>query len=485
LFSSDPAIASTIQDPYQLFRLLGTFWQNYLDDSDLLAQHQWAKLQIHGDVYLRTVEMAAAASIQQVEPFCARQWKLIRLLQSELTEAPNIIAYGSGVVYGDGSVYGQLKQNSYVWQLDTQIKDIGLLLDSVIEPQHVYDVSNCIFHPANSTLSFATNPFTQIQSIPVYDATGNIVDQQILLWARNVSIDHQTPWLRYGSIVKISGQSSVDYCRILEACWSMLVNGPSIHDLIGGLMASTGLPVTQGNETVQLVQTDADGLAIITERNVYRFHAGATALVDAGDSLVPDQSLVDTLVVEEFCQGVAHDYSSLPGIACGPELLDGVVGVLVFPNDGAQTWQYVNTDAQCKVFGTPDDIEDFWSLVHARGLSAGKTLAQWLGVVSSGTVPVNPMKFVIDNFIGPNLIVVTVKPQHFLAFQPGFISRLRDLMPAGQYLLFQMNLTAAGETYGIAGTANTCTVYPALLGTTAAKTHTTDYSDSTPFIAVT
>jgi hypothetical protein len=464
LFPSDPTFLATLQEPTQLFDILGSFWQNTLSDRDLLVYHQFAKLQNHADVYLYGIQVAAAGSIQQVTPFIARQWRLITLLESQLVLAPNLVQYGSGRTYGDGLVYGQIADQSFVWTLPEDIKTIGLLIDNVINPKQVFDLSNSSYDPTTSQLRFAVNPFTLLTPAPVYDGSGAQVDRQILLFARNVSEDQAIPYLRYGSIVKVEGVSSTHYVDILRAVWSMLVRGPSLQALWQGLLASAGLSYCQGGETVQTIATDDDGLAIVTDQRVYRFHSTATALVDVGDTLQQGQPLVDTIQLFELGSATPPDLSSLKALALGPGLC-GVGGSprgeLIFPNlDGAYTW--TGTDAQFTLYGAPADINAFWSTVAARGAAAGKTLAQCVGVsATSGSVAVNPMKFVIDNVFGNNVILILMKPAAFLAHEVGFMGRVPGLIPAGTLLLTQIELQPLQDAVSLASSPDAVAVYTA------------------------
>ncbi len=491
MFPDNPLIVSTIKNPFQLFEKLGSVWRDLLSDADLLRYHQWAKLQLTGDVYLRAVAMAAAQSIQTVEPFVARQWRLIRLLESELHNDSNKVRYGSGKTFGDGTVFGQVASHSFIWPVASDIAEIGLLVDHVIEPAHVFDISNCIFDPTLRQLSFAANPFDLLEALPVYDDAGTLVDRQVLLWARNVQEDHRTPYLRFGSVLGIKSDSSADYTAVLRACWAMLVKGPSIEDLKRGILASVGLPYTVGSETVEIVQTDDEGLAVVTDQNVYRFHADATPLVEAGDLLVEGQALVDTVQVIEFASGTTPDYSLLPGLAAGPELAN-VASTLVFPNVD-ETFTFTDNagvvEARFSVFGHAADVEAFWAAVHTAGIASGRTLANWLGVSGTGvTLAVNPLKWMLQNVLLGNVLAIVLKPQHFRAFETGFIRRIRSLIPAGTLLVTQIALEPASDVLDLSELDETVTLYDAIVPPTDVATVDGDgliFSDYAPAITVT
>lgn len=488
MFPADPVLNSTLVDPDQLFRQLGSFWQQYLVDKDLLRVHQWGKLQLHADAYLRAIELAAANSIEQVTPFCARQWRLIRLLESELTSDTNRVQYGSGKTFGDGTIYGQIQTQSYAWKVPEDIREIGLLVDHVINPTHVFDISNSSLDPDRSELRFSVNPFDLLDVLPVYDAAGTLIDRQVLLWGRNVAEDKDTPYLRYGAIIGVQGKSSRDYVAILRACWHMLVLGPSMADFTRGLLSSAGLPLVVGNETVESIQSDSTGKAIITDKSVYRVHGDATPLVTVGQTLREGDLLVDTVQILEFSSGVTRDYGALLGFAAGPELLNGVQGSVVFPNTNT-TWTIRDDgDVEFTLYGDDQDITGFWDAVHQAGVAAGTTLAQLVGVTAPGVVkPVNPLHFVLDNVLGSNLLVVVVKPEHFLTFEPGFLVRVKTLLPAGTLLLVQMTLSPQTDSTDLGGLIDTAAAYDAIQPPDEAASvsaTTLTYGDYTPTVTV-
>lgn len=442
MFPADPQVRSTLSRPNQLFHQLGSFWRDYLSDAELLRLQTWTELQQAADAHLRLTAAEQNGSIQTLLPFVERQWRLVRLLESELTQSPNVVQYGSGPTYGDGTVYGQLRQESFVWQLPSEIHDLGLLLDNPVAPTRVYDVSNCHFDPATHVLSFVRNPFNDIVSETVYDSAGNPSDRQLLLWARNTTEDHGLPYLRYGAVLGMSapvGGSSQTYCEVLRATWSLLVQGPSLSALRAGFLASSGLPLTRGDETVERVEVDDQHLCIVTDRNVYRLHAGATPLVAAGARLAPGQELVDTIQVHDF-SGAARPWSALPGLPAGPGLIS-TPGDLLFPNVD-EAWVAGPNGVQFTVLGSAQDVTAFWDAVALRATAAGTTLSALVGGVGAA---VNPLKFVVENCLAANLIVVTMKPEHFQGFQGTFAGRLPGLLPAGTLLLVVTALQATND----------------------------------------
>lgn len=492
MFPGDPVVASTISNPNQLFEVLGTFWQDYLEDENLLMVESWAKLQLHADVYLRAIQVAANQSVHQITPFMARQWRLITLLQSELSQAPNMIKYGAGLTYGDGHVYGQIQQNSFAFPVPNDIRYIGLMLDNVLLPTYVFDASNSTFDVVNGIVNFAVNPFTVLPSYPVYDSNGNVIDQQVLLFARNVQQDENIPYLQFGAVLGLDGVNGPSYVETVEAVWDMLVKGPSVGDLTRGIMSAAGLSYTQGNETVQVVQVDDEGLCICTDQRVYRFGANATAVVTVGQYLVEGQQLTDTIQILEFGLGQPN-IANLPGLVIDQRMAK-VNGPIIFPNLNTHyTYSSVNGHAEARftLFGAPADIEAFWEQSQANGLANGKTLAQAIGLTGGGQViAVNPLSFLTQYILGANLLVVVAKPHDFLAFQPGFDAYIKRLLPAGTLLITHTTLDSSTDGITLVSpetvdSVTACyTTIPASDGASISG-YSLSYGDYTPIVNVT
>lgn len=468
MFPSSTSLVETMTtDPWGLYDLLGGFWREQISDTELLKLQCFAELQNAEDALLVETDMVAAIGIQTVAPFRTRQWWGITLKESDLTIEPNIITYGSpGIYYNGAYVYGQPAASSYAWTLPGSFASIGVIMSSIIAPLAVWDVSSFSYDPSTSVLRFNSNPFTVIPSTLLYnsdgtaltytDAGGNVVqDKSIHLWIRNIGVDARTPYLRYGSVIGIPGVSSQPYIDVLKATWSMLLQGPSAEAFERGLLASAGLRFVEGTEVVELIENDIDGVCVVTDQAVYRGALGSGVLVSVGDTINRGDFIFDTVTITDFGSGVPDDLSTIPALILNPSLAD-ITGTVVVPNKTG-TWTVVGTlpngvpDVRFEVLGDPGDIKEFWDGVNARGLASGAPLSNFVNTLA----PVNPLQFVIDNVLGKSLIFVTLKPQHFLVTESGFLDRVHKLIPAGVLVVTQIVIDPVSDSLTLSAQGST------------------------------
>lgn len=462
MFPDSPSLRATMTtDSKALFYALGEFWQRQLSDADLLTLETFAELMVEEDVNLRNTDLTAAISIHTIQPYLTRQWGLLELLESGLTVEPNIIVFGSEGRRFDGSfVYGQTAAASFAWPAPSQLRSIGIITDKIVTPTYIWDITNFVFDVSAGVLRFRENPFEVVTSELLYNADGTPKtytdatgatrqDRRLKLWMRDIEIDERTPYLRFGSVVGIGGESSQAYIDTVEATWSMLLQGPSVEALERGLLASAGLKYVEGTEVVEVVELDIDGLVVVTDKTVYRGHAKATPLVSVGDHLKPGDFVFDTVVITDFSDGNPDNISNINGLVLSPELTD-ITGTVVIPNR-LGSWSVLGIrdgepEVRFEVLGSDRDVSEFWDRVHARGVSAGKPLADFV----DASIPVNPLAFMLDNILGSSLVFIEVKPQDFLSRETGFLGRIKSLLPAGVLVITQIALDPVEDSLSMA-----------------------------------
>lgn len=462
MFPDSPSLRATMTtDSKALFYALGEFWQCQLSDADLLALETFAELMVEEDVNLRNVDLTAAISIHTIQPFLTRQWGLLELLESGLAVEPNIIVFGAEGRRFDGSfVYGQTDASSFAWPAPAQLRSLGIITDRIVAPTYIWDITNFVFDASAGVLRFRENPFNSVPSELLYNSDGtpktytdaqgvSKQDRRLKLWMRDIEIDERTPFLRYGSVVNIGGESSQAYIDTVEATWSMLLQGPSVEALERGLLASAGLKYVESPETVEVVELDIDGLVVVTDKTVYRGHAKAIPLVSVGDHLKPGDFVFDTVVVTDFSDGRPDNISHINGLVLSSELAD-ITGTVVIPNRTG-SWSVLGIrdgepEVRFEVLGSDRDVSEFWDRVHARGVATGKPLADFV----DASVAVNPLEFMLANILGNSLIFIEVKPQDFLTRETGFLGRIKSLLPAGVLVITQIALDPVEDSLSMA-----------------------------------
>lgn len=478
MFRASATTAATLTNSKELFEKLQTFWRE-LSDADKLRYHEIADLQNNTDIYEYAEALRNAESVQLVEPTVYKQWHKLVLYENDLTTAVNAIKYGTGYIYGAGAVYGQAQANQFSWT--TTVLDAGLICDKAIAPTKILDQS--WFVVANGYITFLVNPFTIFT--PKNSSSGRYIE----VWCRNVELDKKLPFYRYGSILGLASSNSASYVGSIRALWELMVNGPSIQAVTKGVLAAVGLPYCAGNETVEVITTDSFYKLIITDKNVYRFHKSVTPMVSVGQVLTEGQNLVDTIQVYDLSAGwtpaKVAGLATLRSLSVSPATCP-IPGELGFENVDT-TWTITRlitgVSVRLPLSGDPATLAAFWAAVDAKG-----GMGSLLGITNpSQTMGVNPMQFLVENLIGNNTVVIVVKPQHFLANEISYFSRLLPFLPKQTLYMFRQDLGGVSDSHDLSTYTETVSVIPAIGAVTEviAPTGTTlTFTDATPLVTV-
>jgi hypothetical protein len=469
LYSASDLTKQTMRDPYEMYEVLGTYWKD-LDDADTLKQHLFATQQTHADVYEYCENLRNALGVTSVQPFVTQGWVKLVLKETDL-EQVGAVQYGAGYTYGQGLIYGQvdLRRSAF----PTDLVDLGTVQDLVVHPNLIWDAS--LFYIQDGLLVFLKNPFDYF--------TPHLVDgkRELHLWGRNAKRDLKVPYYRYGSILGLNHSTDEAYVSTLSALWGALVNGPSLEALSRGMLSAVGLQYCEGAETVEQVASDADNLLVITDKRVYRFHPQASPLVEVGEKLIRGQNLVDTLVVSDLSGGWTGNqdlFARIGSLVLSPNMT-GLAGEVAFPNQD-EVWSYQVDDVRFTLIGAPDVVEEFWDRQHAAG-----NLAGLLGITSqASTQRVNPLRFLVENVLGANTVVIRVRPEHFRSGQIQYFARILPLLPSHTLYLFYQDLGSVSDELSLASldlgaTLNGATVATDLLGPDSGGP---SYTDFTPMV---
>jgi len=173
-------------------------------------------------------------------------------------------------------------------------------------------------------------------------------------------------------------------------------------------------------------------------------------------------------------------YPDIPGIALDMGYVNmPMVGAIIHINE-SRPLEYVGIDAngyaevRYGLTGFPGDIEEFWRLVHARGVADGRVLADYLDTRENPVGPpllahlpatVNPMRFVLDQLLGQNMVVIVLKPLQFgpdASVAPPF-RLLRQAIPPQTSLLTLVALEPANTYIDTGDASEVCTGIVAIL----------------------
>ena len=457
-----------ITNGHYMLRTLGTFWTYFFGDQDVVETSLNARGLSHYQSYLNFLEAVAALSKYEVPVFHTDNWRVVELLESDLTRASRLLYGTSGIKYENNlarTYGGQSVEQDYVFPAPENMVGARQAYNRIIDPSLTM-VEDQDFIIDDGNLCFLDNPFDNplVPVIDVLDSVGNVVDRKAVLWFHLAEFDLQYVYRHFGYVLGIWMESSEFYKEFISALWDSMVDGSSEKATEAALSALTGVPLAEGNETVLTVTDDGEEIQVITERNVYSFVGTARILVNEGDSLIPGQPMVDTLQIIEPQPDT--EWRQFIAAALGKNAIcGGYEGPIVFENRPVLL-DFVGADAegrtvvQFKVGALPADFTKFWNTVHLEGIKRGKTLAEQLdtrvnkrGQPKRKDLPthINPFMFLVDNFLRNNTYIIKIRVDGMAKGVPGTagLGFLRDhLPPQTSYLIF-VEMPNNDEYYGL------------------------------------
>ena len=447
----------------QLLQQLGSFWANIFNGSDKLQTYLRASGLNNGQTYLNFVETFAMTSRFTVPVFHTENWYLLTVTQSSVAGTPSIYQ-PDDLVYGPqtGDIVDRPTGfiQTYAGQDRPGIVEIKLpngLVNIPFQMQNTVVMPTCILtngidftvNKDRNTLTFANNPFNNptFAQRSIFDNSGKQVDTEISMWVYRGQFDLNYIYNQFGYILNLNLPSSLIYKGLFNAFWDLHLLGPSVYQMQLLLSFIAGVPtIINTTETVQVVTADNASQLVITDSNVYRVSNNATVTVSVGDVLHAGDSICDAIKIIEFI-GSNPDYSSLDEITLYSNLISGSYsGGLTFKNHNVSL-DYVGLNSNGKavvkfeVIGATSDVNAFWTNSQTAGEASGqKTLAELLDVRTNpigqpgpASLPatINPMTFVLSNFLKNNLFVVKINVNSFGAGAPGlgFFDLLREVLP--------------------------------------------------------
>jgi len=454
---------------------LGSFWSRWFDDSGKLISLYDAEGIMHYQAYMDLLEAIDALSVHQVPVFKTTQWQYITLKESELNgiaAVPNKYD-SSGLTFESNLAItydGTTLDQAYAFNLDSTLETMPMLYNRVLNPSLVLAAGvDYTYDVVSSNLILYSNPFENslIPMRKIVDDNGDVVDREIRMWAFNATWDHEYVWKHFGYVVDMQLSSSEYYKMFIGAIWDSLVFGSSIEALQAALTAMSGVPFALEEETVLAIYaTDVKNI-VETTNNLYECAVASTVLVTVGQQLDKGDNIFDAVTVLE--PEDPSVYGTVLRMSLDAGTLGGYGGPVILDNSNVDI-EYIGVDpnngkaiAQFEVRGDVTVVNEFWASVHRKGLESGQTFAEAIDIRNTAvTQPkasdlpelVNPMTFVIDEFMRNNLYIITVKPEYFATGAPGlgvFKWIKKYLPPQTSYMIF-VEIQQGIEYYNI--TAN-------------------------------
>lgn len=462
-----------------LMASLGSFWSRTYEATDQVHSYSVATAELIAQSQRNLLETVAAMSRYDVPLYHTENWVPIVLRKSQRNaDATNIAKFDrSAHTFNDGKLFLDTASDMpyYAFPLPDKLAGASKIFDRLFNPRLALDEGvDYLIDINRGALIFVNDPFDRPEPIKktIFDRSKPI-DEEIVLWAFRGKFDYEYVYTQFGYAVNLRLATSQGYKDLTNAIISGLVNGgATAADLDLAISAICDIPlVREPRETVELVQRDAHGLVIVTDKHAYRYPEDAAPTVAVGDTVHSGAQLVDAFAVVELNQGGVSDAISALALDRG-YLSACFYGDLVFENKNvplevntahASGYTYV----KFRLGGFPLDVRQFFDEIHARGVQAAQivpdpcdrknrklgTLAHLLdkrknpdGEPTANNLPatINPLKFIVENVLRNNVFLVHIKIGSLGQNRLGMynIRHLRQLLPPQSAMIVIFSLQA-------------------------------------------
>jgi hypothetical protein len=448
-----------------LLAVLGSFWARTYAASDQVRSYTTATAQSVAQSHRNLLEVAAALSRFEVPLYHTESWVPIALRKSEMNAGlVGAARFNDGLVTFDDNKarFDQpIARATYAFPKPEKLVSAAQMFNKLVVPTVALS-ENVDFYidETRSAIVFTADPFERPDFLRriIYE-NSQPVDEEITIWAFQGQFDYEYVFNQFAYALGMRLKTSQGFKNLMNAVIDGLVNGGATAlDLDLAFSAICGIPLATETETVEVLQRDAHGIFIATDKHVYRFPDDAVPVVAAGDRVRAGSPLVDALTVVPLTDGTVP--VSVSALALdGGYLAACFYADLVFENKELPL--EVRTDhpsgytfVRFPLGGFPADAERFFDELHARGVAAAQfvpdpcdrknrklgTLAHLLdrraqpsGEPNASHLPatINPLQFIAKNILRNNVFLVRIRAGALGQNRLGLYNmrHLRQLLP--------------------------------------------------------
>lgn len=440
-----------LDDLQKLSKLIGSFWTDAFTKpeqvADVLRSIRLSERQLASQVQ----ELVATTGRVNCPIYHTRDWYPLKILQSA-AKPGNPVLYGDGSIYGSQSItgnillYGGGHDATVAFDLPSIVRDVSVVTNAITNPSQTYHAGDSFkLNLDLSQIVFLTSPFDDPAMTPelITDASGTTVDQSLTLWLYKARLDWQYLYEQFGYLIGVAAPSSIRYRQMINAVLDAISVGTTLDAVSRVMEAVAGVPnVESDGETVEMVESDAYGVLVATDRQAYAFVPGSEPVVAVGDILNQGDPLVNSVRIVEAGNGAVPDF--VTQISLGRGMLPASIGELVFTDAITSLEVETDVDGFTKVSwalgGEAADVTEFFDEMHSRGVAAGVTLANYLdmrtvkiGQPNEASLPstINPLRFLVENALRNNTLFISLRPALFGddALGTSMLGLLRMVLP--------------------------------------------------------
>lgn len=352
-----------------LIAALGSFWARTYTGVDQVQSYALATAQIVNQTYHNLIETIESLSRFDVPLFHTEMLTPVVLKKSERNTARTTITQfdRNSSVFDSGLRFDVPPTTAFFsFPLPAGLADVMQLFNRITFPTGALIKNSDFFIDTNrDAIVFAQDPFTN----PVFTkrpAPDNATDEELTLWGFCGQFDYNTVFNQFAYAVGIKLRTSQGYKNLTNAVISGLVDGGATAAVLDAAIAAIcGVPVSVGPvETVELVDNDARGLLVITDKAVYRFNDNAVPRVEVGQTLHAGAPLVHGIDVHEFFVGNTYTRDTAGDLICCPP-----------PNNilASNVWEPLATETEDELLLDPnaDDCRPARRAITALALDSG------------------------------------------------------------------------------------------------------------------
>ena len=306
-----------------LIAALGSFWSRTYTGVDQVRSYVDATARIANQTYHNLIETVEALSRFDIPLFHTEKLTPITIKKSQrnstlaaLTRFDKTTAQFDGRLQFDTAA----ESNVFLFPLPPGLVDVAQLFNRITFPTSLLMKNvDFLIDVERGALIFEKDPFDNpaFTKRPTSDTAD---DEELTLWAFCGQFDYNNVFNQFAYAVSLKLRTSQGYKDLTNAIISGLVEGGATAAVIDtAISAICGVPISLGpRETVELVDNDAQGLLIVTDKAIYRFSDNAVPRVEVGQVIAAGASLISGIDVHEFFVGNSYVRAGTGEICCPP-----------------------------------------------------------------------------------------------------------------------------------------------------------------------
>ena len=296
-----------------LLGLLGSFWARTFTGRDQVESYVRGTAHMANQTYRNLLEVVAALSRYDVPLFHEETIVPVVIKRSDLNSAQttNTLFDDGTQLFNGATAFNTAPSNVsfFSFPLPENLAAVGQFFNRITFPTAALlsDVDFAIDRK-RSAIIFKENPFNNPAFLRRAISTGGAADEELTLWGFCGQFDYDLIFNQFAYAVGIKLQTSQGYKDLVNAIITALVDGGiSAASLDLALAAICGVPVSlEPTEVVEVVNYDATGLFVATDKAVYRFNMDAAPSVAVGQVITAGTQLIRGIDIKEFFVGNAY-----------------------------------------------------------------------------------------------------------------------------------------------------------------------------------